>query len=315
MVTAVPPLTEALSVIVCPTSIDPEDGEITFTSVTVKNNGTVTLYGGTITTLTLGVTNGLVSTHGTFNGYGGTVTTLNAINGSSVQIGNDTEIGIINLTDLSRIYIARELEIENNALKHPIVVRITDANAKNYTVSNPIVELTDNYTTTWAKLKQTGAFTLTNTSHTGYEVEFDDATKKIYMVPKTYTLTLNHNDGTSNTSQITVTYDSDVLDPASVSDPTRAGYTFQGWTYTADDEDTLLLTKNPNSLEINISGYTDENGNWVRDGGATLYALWKANIICVILIEDISETVQEAGMNDTYTNGTQVVYYTFDTER
>ncbi len=125
---------------------------------------------------------------------------------------------------------------------------------------------------------------------------------------KPFTLTLDKNRGTSNAnpSSIKVTYDSNVLDPNSIVLPNReykvtgfglaaarlsdgatvssnsaltSAYSFKGW-YTTEGGTTKILSEGTNpTLEPDISGYTDTNGNWKRAEGATIYAKWEENSV------------------------------------
>ena len=81
----------------------------------------------------------------------------------------------------------------------------------------------------------------------------------------------------TNTSK-SVTYDSVV---ASASALSRTGYTFQGY-YTQPVGGTKIFNAD-GSVVKNVSGYTDSNGNWVRDEAINLYGQWKANSYTVTL--------------------------------
>ena len=91
--------------------------------------------------------------------------------------------------------------------------------------------------------------------------------------PKTYTITLDKNGGASNGSA-TATYNSSSISIAS--HPTRTDYRCNGY-YTAASGGTLVLNTD-GTLAKNVSGYTDANGNWTKDGNATLYAQWTYDV-------------------------------------
>ncbi|MDW2995647.1 MAG: InlB B-repeat-containing protein [Alphaproteobacteria bacterium] len=82
--------------------------------------------------------------------------------------------------------------------------------------------------------------------------------------PDTYTINLNHNGGTSSVSSVSVTFNQQI--PATVTKPSRVGYTFDGY-YTSATDGTQ---------------YYDQNGNrkytttWAIAAGTTIYAHWTA---------------------------------------
>ena len=90
-----------------------------------------------------------------------------------------------------------------------------------------------------------------------------------HWTPKTYAITLDANDGESNGSA-TVTYNSNTVTITSY--PTRTDYRCEGY-LTAATDGTLVLNAD-GTLAKNVSGYTDANGNWIKDEAVTLYAQW-----------------------------------------
>ena len=131
-----------------------------------------------------------------------------------------------------------------------------------------------------------------NTSSTGTTIEIASggsyatsritegmsATVNLYAVctPKTYTLTINPQDGTynntTNNSTKTMTYDSTTNNDIGV--PTRSGYTFNGW-YTAADGGTQIYGSN--GQNVNASTYWTaayNTGTWKYDNNLTIYAHW-----------------------------------------
>ena len=93
---------------------------------------------------------------------------------------------------------------------------------------------------------------------------------------KTYTLTLNPNGGTYNSttgnSTKTMTYGS--TSNNSIGVPTRTNYQFNGW-YTAESGGTQVY--NASGQNVNASSYWTagySSGTWKYDGNVTLYAQW-----------------------------------------
>ena len=119
----------------------------------------------------------------------------------------------------------------------------------------------------------TNAVTIGNTSAASTTIKATNtgATVTANFTPKTYTITLNANGGASNGSA-TATYNSNTVTNATY--PTRTNYRCIGY-YTASSGGTLVLNTD-GTLKANVSGYTDANGNWTKDGTATLYAQWEA---------------------------------------
>ena len=91
--------------------------------------------------------------------------------------------------------------------------------------------------------------------------------------PKTYTITLDANGGASNGSA-TATYNSSTI--TNLTHPNRTDYRCNGY-YNATSGGTLVLNID-GTLAKNVSGYTDSNGNWTKDGTATLYAQWTYDV-------------------------------------
>ena len=91
--------------------------------------------------------------------------------------------------------------------------------------------------------------------------------------PKTYTITLDANEGESNGSA-TATYNSS--DVTNITHPIRTDHRCNGY-YTAATDGTLVLNTD-GTLVTNVSGYTDANGNWIKDDNVTLYAQWTYDV-------------------------------------
>ena len=94
-----------------------------------------------------------------------------------------------------------------------------------------------------------------------------------HWTPKTYAITLNANGGASNGSA-TATYNSSTI--TNLTHPNRTDYRCNGY-YTATSGGTLVLNID-GTLAKNVSGYTDSNGNWTKDGDATLHAQWTYDV-------------------------------------
>lgn len=89
--------------------------------------------------------------------------------------------------------------------------------------------------------------------------------------PKTYTITLNGNGGSGNTSSVTATYNSSTLS-SSITNPTLDCYTFDGW-YSGEGGSGTLIINTSGVLQASTT-YTGAGGIWTNDGAVTLYAKW-----------------------------------------
>ena len=121
----------------------------------------------------------------------------------------------------------------------------------------------------------TSAVTIGSTSAASTTIKATNtgATVTANFTPKTYTITLDKNGGASNGSA-TATYNSSTI--TNLTHPTRTDYRCNGY-YTATSGGTLVLNID-GTLAKNVSGYTDANGNWTKDGAATLYAQWTYDV-------------------------------------
>ena len=125
---------------------------------------------------------------------------------------------------------------------------------------------------------------------------------------ETFVITLDKNSGTAaaNPTSLNIQYDSSTLDPNSITLPKReykvtgfglaasrlsdgatvssnspltSTYAFKGW-YTTKGGTTKILSEGTDpTLEPNISGYTDEFGNWKKNSPTTVYAKWEDNSV------------------------------------
>ena len=86
---------------------------------------------------------------------------------------------------------------------------------------------------------------------------------------KSYTITLNDNGGASGDGTHSVTYD--VAVGSLTNTPIKTNYAFCGY-QTSSGVKIFNADKTPIP---SVEGYTDASGNWIKDGGETLYAIWE----------------------------------------
>ena len=131
------------------------------------------------------------------------------------------------------------------------------------------VTVGDDYT--WSISNGTGTLTV-YTSELSEEIDV-----RIIGVAKTYTLTLDREGGTTGAESVTATYNSSTLTGWSA--PTKTGYTFGGY-YSGDNgTGTQVIDESgdlQSDIEISSVDWTNGSGQWVKDGGVTLYAKWTA---------------------------------------
>ncbi len=120
-----------------------------------------------------------------------------------------------------------------------------------------------------------------------------------HWTPKTYNITLHANDGASNGSA-TATYNSSSVSIAS--HPTRTDYRCDG--YYTDASCTTLVLNIDGTLKANVSGYTDANGNWTKDGTATLYAKWTYDVTAYTVTFGVGTGSTSYGSLSAYNNST-----------
>ena len=111
------------------------------------------------------------------------------------------------------------------------------------------------------------------------------------FTPKTYTITLNQNGATTESSptSLTATYDAKAngaSDVFTLTNPERTGYTFRGWNTEADTSGTIIVTW-AKYYEWNTA-YVDNDGRWIHDGDVEVFAMWKSNEYAVTF--DYDET-------------------------
>lgn len=101
-----------------------------------------------------------------------------------------------------------------------------------------------------------------------------ETTLYAWWVPLQFVVTLDYNDGTNRTSNIIVTYDSDM--PTNVSAPTRLGYTFDG--YYDDDNNQYYVGEDMTSATT-----------WDKLYSTTLVAKWIKDVYEITLDFDCEE--------------------------
>ena len=158
----------------------------------------------------------------------------------------------------------------------------TNAAGSAATVNASTAVAVSNFKITWTGTSEAG--TLAGT-----------ATLTANWAPITYNISWNANGGSSNTSTNNVNADTPITLPAN---PTRAGYTFQGW----------------NTVQAGTGTAVTAGGNKVRDiwtslptGGGTLtaYAQWEENKVIIRFYGDTHSSVKWND-NKTLANGAAV---------
>lgn len=105
---------------------------------------------------------------------------------------------------------------------------------------------------------------------------------------KTYTLSLDNQSATtaSTPTSVTVTYNASTNLTGTVvtTPPTKTGYTFGGY-YTGTGGSGVQLITDAGVVNASVTGYTDGDKKWIKDGNATVtvYAKWTANEIDLVL--------------------------------
>ena len=168
----------------------------------------------------------------------------------------------------------------------------------------------------------TGAITLPTPTKTGYNFDgwYDDELEvnSPYTPSETVTLTakwtaiqttitLNANGGSGHTASVTATYDSNILDPSSITNPTQTGYTFDGW-YSGEGGTGSLVINTSGKLQANVSGYTGANGVWKATTNKTLYAEWTPSVYTITYKDQGNADFtgdNEADLPATHTYGQQ----------
>ena len=157
--------------------------------------------------------------------------------------------------------------------------------------------------TNWTITSGTGYFgsTGTSTTSTTKNTKFRPtaaATIQANFTAKQYTITLNNNGGEGGTSSVKATYNSSTLSTA-ITNPTRTGYTFNGWHKTNGSGQLIINTAG--ALQAGTD-YTGAGGIWTNDGAVTLYAGWTPKTCTVTF--DYQSSAEGYGTSGTLSNVT-----------
>jgi len=103
-----------------------------------------------------------------------------------------------------------------------------------------------------------------------------NATLTATWTSKTYTITLSQEgEGvTAGTSSVTAIFNSNVISE-SITNPTRTGYTFEGWTATDGGTDFIITIAGKYAADA-VEGFI-KDGKWIGTENKTIYAKWTAN--------------------------------------
>ena len=107
-----------------------------------------------------------------------------------------------------------------------------------------------------------------------WEYKIYSATLTYIINPKTYVINLDNEGGDGGTTSVTLTFDSNAHDD--ISNPTKVGYTFDGWWAGDNGTGTKVIDAN-GILQEDVDGYTGAGGVWKKDATTTLYAKWVDN--------------------------------------
>ena len=89
----------------------------------------------------------------------------------------------------------------------------------------------------------------------------------------TQNITLNQNGATtSGSTSLAATYNK-VLDASSITNPSKTGYTFAGWTTGSGGSGTVVINASK-VVTASVSNWTDGSKKWIHAGTSTLYAKW-----------------------------------------
>lgn len=163
------------------------------------------------------------------------------------------------------------------------------------------------YTFNAWKAKNSSGSTVTNIAKGS---TLRDTTLYASWTAKTYTITLKPNGGSGDDQSVTATFDDHAPDYdegaknykfASITNPTKTGYNFEGW-WTSSDAGTTLVTEiitKYKFYEWNTS-YVNNSGLWQHDGNVTVYAKWTPKNYAVTL-STTGETGYGSGAPDNQT--------------
>ena len=128
----------------------------------------------------------------------------------------------------------------------------------------------------------------------------DNITLYAKWTAKTYAITLNANYTGGTNGSATATYNKNTV--TNLTQPTRTDYRCNGY-YTAASGGTLVLNTD-GTLAKSVSGYTDANGNWTKDGTATLYAQWTYDVTEYTVTFGVGTGYTSYGSLSAYNNTT-----------
>ena len=262
-----------------------------YPSYTASNNATSTGY----VTTAMGAPNNN-------NKFGGSQSGTYTVNGNSL-----TNMGYTRLT-IPGDSVTFSFKSDGSGCGHQgygyyaIVTAIAKGNTENYKKPTRTGYIFNNWNT---------SSDATGTAYTSEQdiinyVNTNNTTLKLYAnwIAKTYPITLDKNGATNTpTSSLTATYDLSNLTPSSITVPQKIytttinttldsnrnsdgatitgdtttksiTYTFDGWTTSANGGIKVINNSNNPTLLSSVSGYTDSNSKWIKDGDTTLYAKW-----------------------------------------
>ncbi|MBP3431803.1 MAG: InlB B-repeat-containing protein [Clostridia bacterium] len=140
---------------------------------------------------------------------------------------------------------------------------------------------------TWNNFAETSValtgFDNTKESQPSLKMGLDNVTLTAQAKAETYTITLDNNNGTAGSTSVDVTYNSNVI--TAITNPTKVGHEFLGWTLTADAEDYVII----DNAFVALDDYTatvDGAVVWARDlsdEDITIFAKWTPETYTVAL--------------------------------
>ena len=125
-------------------------------------------------------------------------------------------------------------------------------------------------------------------------------------VAKTYSNTLDREGGTTGSTTVTTTYNSNTL--TGYTAPSKTGYTFGGYWSGDDGTGTEVIGTNgalKASVTVSAVAWTNSSSQWVKDGAVTMYAKWTAKNYTVTL-NDGSGSGGDGTVSVTYNSNTNI---------
>jgi uncharacterized repeat protein (TIGR02543 family) len=132
---------------------------------------------------------------------------------------------------------------------------------------------------------------------------FHSAATSAIVIKPAYTVTLNLNEGSgAGNPASTYAITGEVLaDLGEFAAPTRAGYTFNGYTKTQNGSDAVFSASG--ATVASVDGYTDSDKKWIPTEGKILYAKWVQNVATV----NYSNCDTPANFSKVYDSATTVL--------